>query len=176
MRVNQWLKSTRQGAAQKASSGAPTRPHGHWRLQGTQQQPSPVYSAGFWWGKNIETLQQCHNWQQQHTCMYFRTVVNLSNWQGFVLLPCLFAETLRFSTGYQPQTPGLLFEIMVPEPGASKAQADGHRDASSFPCSWPGSKVPGSGEDSWRGSKKSSARKGAHHGGGDWTTTASTSP
>lgn len=65
--------------------------------------------------------------------MCFRTVVNLSNRQGFVLLPCLFAETLRFSTGYQPQTPGLLFEIMVPEPGASEAQADGHRDASSFP-------------------------------------------
>lgn len=74
-----------------------------------------------------------NNTQCNTACMYFRTVLNLSKQQGLVLLSCLFAETLRFSIGYQPQTPGLLFEIMLVEWGVSKAQADGHRDASSFP-------------------------------------------
>ncbi|KAI1240034.1 hypothetical protein IHE44_0011480 [Lamprotornis superbus] len=45
----------------------------------------------------------------------------------------LIQKTLRFSTRYQPQTPGLPFEIMVLEWRANKARADSHGDASSFP-------------------------------------------
>lgn len=65
--------------------------------------------------------------------MCFKTVLNLRNQQGFVLPPCLFAETLIFNTKYQPQSPGLLFKIKVLDWRANKAQADGHGDDLSFP-------------------------------------------
>lgn len=171
MWVNQWLESTRQGAAQEAGSGALTRPQGHCRLhpaaakscslskllvekrpKDSSPTPQPTTVHVFqdrsqpWQSARLcfAALSVCRDIKIQHrvSTTNSRTIRNNGDWVGGQQSPGWWAQKY------------LIFS----------------------PCSWPGFKLTRSGEESWRGSRKSSARKGAHHGGRDWLTTASICP